>query len=176
MAMTFTSPISTVTTGSTLSSANYNQIVTTLNNNTLPPMCQMVLTPNQVIGTGTNTNLTSSSFNYDTDSMSSTANQITINTAGIYLVSFSMFWPTNATNQRVATVIVSNTGSASGNNGYAYSYAPGSGTSGFTMANSCLVSLTAGQYLNLQVFQASGSSLTVNSTGLAYLQAAWVGI
>jgi hypothetical protein len=175
MAKTFTSNIASVNTGDVLTSSGYNTVLTTLNSHTVPPMCQMAVTASfSLTTTATNYTLTSSSFPIDTDSMSGTANQITISTAGVYLVSYSISFATNATGYRAATIALNGVGSAVTGTGYAPATLAGSSGSGTVVCNSRLMNLSAGQYLTLVGAQSSGGTLALSSND-QYLQAVFVG-
>ena len=178
MAKTY-SNVPNVNTGDVYTAASYNTYTAqNVNNLIVPPMCQMAVTASfSLTTTATNYTLTSSSFPIDTDSMSGTANQITISTSGVYLVSYSIQFVANTTGYRAATVALSGTGSATAGTGYAPSSLPATYTttaSGVTLTNSRLMNLTAGQYLSLVAAQASGGTLALSSVD-QYLQAVFVG-
>ena len=87
MAKTFTSNLPSVSTGDVLTATAQNNLLTTLNSHTVPPMCRVynsaTLTPYT-----TNTAITWNSESYDTDAMHDTGSntsRITFQTAGVYL-------------------------------------------------------------------------------------------
>ena len=176
MAKTYTT-VPSVNTGDVYTAANYNAYTATnISNLIVPPMCQMVITASQALGTsGADATLTSSSFAIDTDSMSGTPNRITIATAGVYLVSYSIQFTANATGSRGATVALNGTGSALSGTGIAPTILSGVSASALTsVMNTKLVSLNANDYLTLVGVQNSGGSLSLSSVN-QYLQALWIG-
>lgn len=175
MAKTYTT-VPNVNTGDVYTAANYNAYTATnISNLIVPPMCQMVITPSLSIATtATDQTVTSASFAIDTDTMSGIPNRITIATAGVYLVSFSLQYAGNATGYRAATVAVSGTGSATASTGQGYTVLFGSASAATTLVNTKLVSLATNDYLTLVTAQSSGGSLLLSSVN-QYLQALWIG-
>lgn len=142
---------------------------------TIPPMCQMIVTAAQSIGTSaTDATLTSSSFALDTDSMGGTANRITITTAGVYQVSYSIQFAANATGYRAATIAKNGTGSAVSGTGTGATAMFGSTSSGTSLTATVLMNLAAADYLTLVAAQSSGGALALSSVSM-FLQASFVG-
>src|SRR5690349_16100653 len=104
--MAFTAPI-TFTTGNVLTAAQMNSYVRDdINFLHDPPGCLISKTTNQNIATGVSGNqLTLGTIIYDTDSMTGTANQITISTAGVYHFSLDVEWGLQSGGARAAGVI-----------------------------------------------------------------------
>jgi len=140
---------------------------------TVVPMCQMVVTPSLSIANGTDQTVTSASFSIDTDTMGGTANRITITTAGVYAVSYSLIYSVSATGYRAATVAVNGVGSAASSTGQGYTLLGGWAAAFTTLTNTKLVSLLAGDYLTLVTVQTSGAALAFTG-GNQLLQAQYV--
>jgi hypothetical protein len=141
---------------------------------TVVPMCQMVVTPSLSIATtAADQTVTSASFAIDTDTMGGTANRITITTAGVYAVSYSLIYNGNATGYRASTVAVNGVGGAIAQTGHGQIQT--FGTAGFqtTMTITKLVSLASADYLTLVTAQSSGGALALGAQNM-YLQAQYV--
>ena len=175
MAKTYTT-VPSVNTGDVYTAANYNAYTAmNISNLIVPPMCQMVITASQALATsGADATLTSSSFAIDTDSMSGTTNRITIATAGVYLVSYSIQFGAKPIGTLSATVALNGTGSANSGTGIAPTTLSVNATVPTSVINTKLVSLNANDYLTLVGFQNSGASLSLTSVN-QYLQALWIG-
>ena len=141
---------------------------------TVVPMCQMVITASLSIATtATDQTVTSASFPIDTDSMGGTANRITITTAGVYAVSYSISYAANATGYRAATVAVSGVGSVTAKTGQGFIETFGSASAQSALTVTKLVSLAAADYLTLVTAQSSGAALALGSQNM-FLQAQYV--
>jgi hypothetical protein len=146
------------------------------------PVCFMVLAA-QSYSPSSDLVVPSASFQWDTDYMSGTANQITINSPGIYLVQYAVQFSslgssTGSPSYASATIRLNGVGNASGSiSGYGWSQGPRIYQAGqLTLTNSILMSLSAGQYLQIAV--ASGLAATVGSSSASangYLSAAYIG-
>ena len=176
MAKTYTA-VPSVNTGDVYTAANYNTYTATnVTNLIAPAMCQMVVTASQALAsTGVDATLTSSSYALDNDTMSGTPNRITIQTAGVYQVSYSIQFLAHATGYRGATVALNGVGSALSGTGIApAAMGANSAGGGTSLTNTKLVSLNAGDYLTLVGVQNSGGSLSLSGVN-QYLQALWIG-
>jgi hypothetical protein len=135
-----------------------------------PPKCLLNQAAAQNLTTGTAATLTLTGVTFDTDSMSSVAGTITVQTPGYYLIHGSVGFASNATGYRNATILVSGA-NAFGRVGLAAS----------PTTNNTVVPVTALTYIaalgtiQLQALQSSGGTLAV-VTGLSYswLSALWV--
>ena len=153
----------TFTTGNVLTAAQLN---TNLRDNTLwlhdPPGCQISRTASIAITSSTaGVELTLGVINYDTDTMTGTANRIVTHTAGVYNFSFNVEWAAQSGGGRVAAIVAA----ASGQN-VAVSYTAPAGTAA---ANTCSGDYvcTASQVFEQNVWQNSGSTVSVLGTSIA---------
>lgn len=108
-----------VTTGTTITSTWGNLVGNATDFLANPPSCRVYNNAVQSIPHTTVTALTFNSERYDTDTMHSTSSntsRITFNTAGLYLVSFSLTMTTNTDWTLIATQIRINGGVAVGKN------------------------------------------------------------
>lgn len=125
------------------------------------PACRVHRTTDQSIPDATVTAVTFNSETYDTDTMHSTASntsRITFTTAGIYLVTASVYWPPNATGLR--TVHIRKNGSTY----LAIDQRPTAGAAFSTaMSTSTSDSFAAGDYVECVVWQNSGGALNVET-------------
>ena len=107
-----------------------------------------------------NTTWTTLNFNserWDTDNLHSTVSatdRITVTTSGVYVVMANVSFDSHANGDRWITVILD------GTTEIAVVAQPGNTT---TMVASTIYSLTAGQYLQLRVYQSSGGALNVTA-------------
>jgi hypothetical protein len=171
MGMTFTNPISTVTTGSTLSSTQYNQVVTTLNNNTLPPMSIWSLSAAQNPYTsGTTIAYTSATLN--TDAMTSASGVITVQTAGVYqiLANASVAWTTGGMSAPTLNLYAG--GAAIGSNYTNLTFPVGNAN----IQVMGYASLSASQTVYAQLYFGTATGVQVSAVALTSLAIMWVGI
>lgn len=127
-----------------------------------PPMVSAQRTSNQSISNDTWTAVSySSSEDWDTDGMHSTTvnpSRFTATTAGRYLVSAHMSFEANASGRRSVRTLVNGTDSD-----LLASVSPVSGSA--TVVNvSQTLALSAGDYVEFQVYQSSGGALNVASS------------
>ena len=172
----------TVAAGDVYTAAAHNIIATDVNNFIVPPMCRLVCAASQTITTATDTLVTLGTNEFDTDSMGTTgaSAKITINTTGIYQVSYSITLGPNAGGTfRAATIVKNGTGSPNAGTGLFWGTAPFSGAYTTTFRGSGLLSLTAADYLQLSVYQDSGSSVLIGHSAqlipATFFSAVWVG-
>ena len=95
----------TVAAGDVYTAAAHNIIATDVNNFIVPPACQVRRTTN-LTSYSSGTDITWESEAFDTDDMYSTGTSITIQTAGIYLVTFTGGYSAGATLTRVFAGII----------------------------------------------------------------------
>lgn len=151
-------------------------IKTNLNNHRVPPMCRLTRSTNQTISNNTVTVVAYDAADIDTDSMATTgaSAKITANTAGVYAVGYTVLWGTTSTvGYRQAWVTISGSGRYAGST----VYPAGSGSGGWFLTGSDIVSLTAGQYVDVRCVQASGGNETIGpfaGTPIAFY-AHWIG-
>lgn len=88
--------IGTFTSGAILTAAQMNQIGTNSNNYRVPPACEVYRTSN-LTGYTSNTLITWQAERYDTDGMWASGASVTIQTAGIYAVTFNVGTSATAT-------------------------------------------------------------------------------
>ena len=102
MAKTYTNPLPTASTGTVLTASNYNNLITDVNNLVVPPMIKAQPNTSGTLGTSTGTVLrfdvasatnpgtqTGGGFTTDPTLTAGTSALITINTAGVYLITLS---------------------------------------------------------------------------------------
>ena len=184
MAKTFTSSLPTVSTGDVYQATSHNNIVTTLNNHTVPPMATVPLTSNQSVTNNADTVLgfqaavinPGSDITVTSGAVSTTyanGGKITVSTTGVYLVSYCIQFDLNTTGVRAASIALNGTGSPSSalGSGWAQSIGVNAST---TLQNSVLISLTAADYIQLAVRQTSGGSLN-SCASASYINLVWVG-
>ena len=108
MAKTFTSSLPSVASGDVYQATAHNNIVTTLNNHTVPPACHVYRSTN-LTSYASGAAITWDSEFYDTDSMFTTGGStITTSTAGIYLVALKINFAATATVTAVGFRIAQN--------------------------------------------------------------------
>lgn len=129
-----------------------------------PAACRVYHSANQAVASGGGGGtLAFNSEDYDTDAMHSTSvntSRITATRAGKYHVGAVLIWAANATGQR--QVFINRNGSTIAANVHNNA----GGSVGAQMALSCDVALTAGQYVEVGVWQNSGGSLNVEAFGI----------
>lgn len=154
--------------GSTLTTTS----VTGVNNMIVRPACYVPLAATQAVANSTDTALAfgAATFNIDmtvtAGTVSSTfanAGKIAVSTTGIYSVGYSVNFAANVTAPRYAVLAVNGTGAAStGASGYGWqSQTPSAYPC--VLTNRVILSLTAGDYVQLIVAQVSGGSLNAST-------------
>jgi hypothetical protein len=144
-----------------------------------PPACRLTNSAVQSIATGTWTVLTFDTEAFDTNSMHSTVSntsRITINAAGLYIVTCGINYPFNATGARALGVRKNGSGASAPTDGATIMQATAA-TDGNYVNYSVLAKLALNDYVEAVTFQRSGISL--NSTvgdGLPLFTAVWVGL
>jgi hypothetical protein len=114
MAKTYNT-LSTVTAGSVLTATAYNEAVENSNNYRVPPMCKVRRDATQSIAGNTQRLINWDAETFDTDSMFTASDvEITVNTAGIYLITATVRFPLNTTSTRGAAIVKNAVTSGSG--------------------------------------------------------------
>lgn len=171
MPKTYTS-VPSVSTGDVYQASVYNTMTAqNLNNLIVPPSLRLNLTANATITNGST--ISWSSEAYDTDDMWSSGGTVTIQTAGIYVVSFSGF--VSAT---TLTYAISQVGVSTDRTYFGSAAAILSGNSGYVQ-QSFIASLSASTTLTFAVaFAATGTvtlSGTVDDATRARAALTWIG-
>lgn len=125
-----------------------------------PPMCKLTRGSNQTIANNIITVVAYDTAAIDTDSMATTgaSAKITANTAGVYAVGYTVLWGSTSTvGYRQAWVTINGSGRYAGSTIYPLN----SGTGAWFITGSDIVELSAGQYVDLRVVQASGGNETI---------------
>jgi len=174
--MGYTAP-TTRSTGNLITASIWN---TDLVNNILflanPPACRVYHNTTQSATSAVALTLAMNSERYDTDNMHDLVtnnSRITMNTAGLYLVTAHAAFAANATGQRDLYLQVN------ASTYIAMATTPSIGAGGETFLSvSSVFKFAATDYVIARVFQNSGGALNVNGTSLAYgceMSATWVG-
>jgi hypothetical protein len=171
MAKTYTS-VPTVSTLATYPSATYNTYTAqNINNLIVPPMCRLEKSAGASITSGSVFTWNVESF--DTDDMHSTSSnteRITINTAGVYLVTFTYTLNFSGTITKEQPQILLS--------GSAYQYDMKYGSAAGNTANTVqtVIACNATDYLRVLIDFTGGSSFTVDgNTASTSFSAVWVG-
>lgn len=134
-----------------------------------PPTCAVKRSGGtESIANNTATRVSFDAEEYDTDSMHSTVtnnSRVTATTAGKYLITANANWASNTTGRRYLSIAKNNTTTLAQMNS-----APVSGTGECGQAIVSAASLSAGDYVELEVYQNSGGSLDVTPL----MQVTWV--
>ncbi len=155
--------IPTTTTGSVYTAAAHNNIVTNVNNYRVPPMVQVRRTT-ALTGYTSDAAITWESEAFDTDDMwasSPNPNRVTINTAGMYLVTFSGKVDATATLTLAHANMSVNGNLVTGQFGSVLSAI----TSRFTV--STLLNLAVSDYITCAVGLVGGSAYIINGSATA---------
>lgn len=128
--------------------------------------CRVYNSATQNVNNTTDTQLTFNSEDYDTDGFHSTGSntdRITIPTGetGYYLVHAHTTWSPSATGERIMVIRKNGSDVA----GASSSVPVNSGTYGTRQIVSVILFLTAGDYLQVNVYQNSGGTRTAGGTG-----------
>lgn len=168
--------VTTFTSGSVLTAAQLNVASTAVNNLVVPAACRLKL--NNAVASFTSGNPISwesiASPGFDTDSMWSAGNasRITFNTAGIYVVTGSVFDSVTVATSTYQTVTIRVNGTTShASQAKETSVTAGVGTS---LSVSMIYNATAGDYVELLYTYTSGTH-TIQNNNVTQFGAAWVG-
>jgi hypothetical protein len=167
--------IGTFTAGNVLTAAEMNDIGENSNNYRVPPMCRVVSTGDTAIAHNT---FVAESFDgteaFDTDSMhdpSSNPSRITINTAGVYLITGNVLWQLNTNGSRQLWIRLNGSTYIAGND------ARCDASYDMPQVVTTLYEFAANDYVELVLRQDSNVSLN-SKTAASYaatFQALWVG-
>lgn len=145
-----------------------------------PPACRVYNNAAQSVASATFTALAFNSERFDTDNMHDTVtnnSRITINTAGLYVVTGHVEWAANTTSERIVEFLVN------GTNEVAVQRQSANTTGGAHLFSiTTMLKLAATDYIQLRVYQATGGALNVqpsNSTTDWFscdFGAVWVGL
>ena len=169
--------IPTVSTGDVYTATAHNNIVTNVNNTRVPPAVRLTGSAN-LTGYGSGNVITYNTETYDTDDMHSTStntSRITFQTAGVYLVVFSVraTWAGTMTNQ--SAEIWLNGTITSGNEVYGISTTIG----GSYLSVSAIVNAAGGgtEYCD-SVYRfggATGVAIVMSASSATHFSATWLG-
>lgn len=174
--MPYTSP-ATVVTGTTITSTWGNSVKTAADYLANPPACRVFHSTTQSATSAVALTLAFNSERYDTNTMHDTVtnnSRITMNTAGLYLVTAHVAFAANATGQRDLYIQLNAT------TYIAMATTPSIGAGGETFLSvATAYKFAAGDYVIARVFQNSGGALNVNGSSVAYgceFSATWIGL
>lgn len=171
MAKTYNT-ISTFTAGQVLTAAEMNELGENSNNYRVPPTCS-VYRATDLSSYTSNTEITWTAEHWDTDSMWASGTDITINTNGLYAVSFSGRLTASATLAFATPQILLNGSGAAATLSYALSTET-------RWSVTTILSLSATDTISAQVFVSGGSAYVIKgaagqSLDQTRLQVAWLG-
>lgn len=163
--------VATFTAGSVLTAAQLNVAGGAVNNLVVPAAVSTANTGGQSITNAAWAFISFDGEGYDTDGMiTPTSTTVTVNTAGIYVISASVSWPGNPTGQRICA-IARNAASA-GTGALVEVYQQATGALETKQSLSYIANLDVSDTIKLAVFQ--NSSATLN-TVTGRLHMAWIG-
>ena len=125
------------------------------------PAAAVSLTSDLNIANGTDTVITWSAAEYDNNSMFSagTANRLTIQTAGIYVVTATVCYPSNSNGERIAWIQKNGTNATRWGNRRGGGWTTGNTEFSVTAQITCAVS----DYIQIGTYQSSGGTLALQS-------------
>jgi hypothetical protein len=171
MAKTYNS-ISTFTSGQILTAAQMNAIGENSNNFRVPPAVRVTLSSSSRSNGDTTVSWTSAA-EYDTepigDKMHSTSvnpSRLTIRTAGLYVIHAGGNWGVSVTGSLRSVNILQNGNFVCGNCSARNQF------DGAQVQTSVVMSLSVGQYLEMQTGQNTGGALTMTNM---FFSASWIG-
>lgn len=148
----------TAVAGQVYTAAAHNVIATNVNNFIVPPMCQVKRTTTQAITTASVTDVLFNAETFDTDDMHSTTSntdRITVNTAGVYIVTGNLQMAGNATGVR--GIYIRKNGST-----FARFFVTAVDALNLPgLSASAVITASAGDYFTCSVYQNSGGNLDV---------------
>lgn len=170
MAKTYNT-IPSVATGDVLTATGWNNQATNVNNYRVPPMCMVYRTAVQAVANTTWVVPTFDGEVYDTDDMHSLSvntNRITINTAGLYLVTVTGYWNSSSTTgSRYATVTRNATTDDSNGPHIGSTYNEGAGSAYQRINMSNVSTFAVGDWITLHLYQSSGGSINLSGAATA---------
>ena len=174
MAKTYTAAGS-ATAGQVYTASAHNVIVTDVNNLIVPASAGVYNTGNVSLNNTTFTRLSFTTAAWDTDSMkgAGTVTGLSITTTGLYLVTAYKLFDTNATGTRALLIDVGTSSSVTSARGATTGQPTNASYADVTI--SMVVSLTAGDTLQLFGWQNSGGALNVLGASNRLFTATWIG-
>lgn len=167
-------PPATVVTGTPIASTWGNAVKAAADYLANPPACRAQRTTSQAIANITPTAVAFDSESFDTDSMHSTVtntSRLTFNTAGLYIITASVMWESNATGTRDVWLQIS------GSTRISEAAQQANAADLTSHALSAIYKATAAQYVELIAYQSSGASRNViASITQPHLAATWIGL
>lgn len=172
MAKTYNT-IPTVATGDVYTATAHNNIATNVNNYRVPPMCQ-VYRSSDLTGYTSQAAISWSAEAFDTDDMWSSGANVTIQTAGVYVVTFTGSARGNATISRILPEI------RVGASVFTQGDEPVIGGVGASFTVTIVESLAVGAVITADVFYIGGSNYLIDgatppSNEATRLTVAWLG-
>lgn len=139
-----------------LTSADTN---TYLNNNFAAGVS---LTADQSVANGTDTVVSWTAALYDNNTMFSagTPNRLTVKTAGVYIVTATICWPSNSTGERINWIQLNGSTTTRYGNRRGGGWTTGPTEYSIAAQINCVVN----DYIQLGVYQSSGGALSMNGT------------
>jgi hypothetical protein len=158
MAKTFTTiTAANATAGNAILASDHSAAFTTLNNHTVPPACHVYRSSN-LTGYASGAAITWNAELYDTDGMfTASSTNITVSTAGIYLVNLKINWSATATVSAVGIRIAQNGSNVAQN----YSTSVSGGISG-SGGQVYVGSFAASDTISANITVAGGSAYIIN--------------
>ena len=145
-----------------------------------PPCCSIYQSASGSVATATWTRVLWDSEHYDTDTMHSTSSntgRITFNTSGLYRLTIDAFWDSSSTGGRGVNLTKNNAGSHDAANVVlSDGFDAGVGSTNQLQSVAIDRRFTAGDYIEMWVYQSSGGALNFQGGyNKSALQARWVG-
>ena len=138
--------------------------------------CAVSRTTSFTVANAADTVVSWSSANYDNNSMFSagTPNRITVNIAGIYIVTATFAWPSNSTGERIGWIQLNGSNSVRWGNRRGGAWSSGPTEFSITAQINCV----AGDYIQAGVYQSSGGNLDLQgvATGATRMEVARIGL
>ncbi len=178
MAKTYTAA-GTVAAGDVATAAAWNVVTADVNNLIVPPMCRVYRGSTLSITNATDTFITFPSEDIDTDGMfTPTSDTITIQTAGVYLVTAGLIIASNATGVRAMNILKNPSSASDISKGIVSTYAQAVNGLATVLSCSTITECVATDVIKMGLYQTSGGALNVgdtNNTRASFLSVAWIG-
>jgi hypothetical protein len=131
------------------------------------PTAKVTRSTNQTISNSTNTLISFSAEAWDTDDLWTVGSptRLTIQTGGYYALTAGTLWASDPTGRRLTEILLNGSTVLTRSED-----PPHSGTSGNAQIVATIASLSAGDYVELRVFQSSGGSLDIVATLAPHLE------
>ena len=176
MAKTYTAA-GTVVAGDVATAAAFNVVTADINNLIVPPAVSCLRSTTQSIANGTDVFVTWPIEVYDTDGMfTAGSDTVTIQTAGIYMITCNVLYAANATGYRVVTILKN--GASAGDVNAAISAGWISATTIPTVVNAAVTtSFAASDTIKVVLNHTAGTALDIGSTTVpaTRLSVTWIG-